>query len=164
MNRDSKCAAAATIFKKLNPHTGWIKKGSSPYAKPEAIGRDFFLCDQETYASWYLHRLGYCSLISQTWPGYWSLRDRLPTSEPTPSPLSSFPKDIPHPWRSPVLKVLLISFSTKTKMLWKLLVSSSSRFCPTSSKEKKACHAASMAWGTDEVLVLHKGTEVENCH
>ena len=85
------------------------------------------------------------------------------------STLSPSPKDIPYPWSSPVLEVTLSPFVLKQKCWgnYQLAVSPSSLFCSISSKEQKVCHAASIAWGTDEVytflLVLHKWTKVDNC-
>lgn len=167
MNRDSQRAAAATIFKKLNPHTGRIKKGSSPYARPEAIGRDFFsyVTKRPVPAGSFTSWVAVPWFFAQTW----LLQPQGQSDSWTNlSTLSSSPKDTPYPLSSPVLGITLSPFLPKQKCWanYQLAVSPSSRFCPISTKEQKDCHAASIAWGTDEVytvlLVLWQKTEVDN--
>lgn len=163
---DSKCAAAATIFKKLNPHTGWIKKGSSPYAKPEAIGREFFPMGPRDLCQVVASEVGLLFPDFMLWTDYWSLRDRFPTLEPTPSPLSSFPKNryslSMEVWR--YWRYLLPPFLLKQKCYGNYQFPHQVISAPFPQNRRNSVMLPPMAWGTDEVLVLHKGTEDENCH
>jgi len=100
-------AAAVTIFKMLNPHTEWVKKGSSPYARTEAMVLFFF-----SYVTKRPEPAGSftsCILFPDFLPraGCGSFRDSLP-AEPASTPLASSPKDTSYPLSNPGLEITLL--------------------------------------------------------
>lgn len=97
--RDSQRTAAVTIFKRLNPHRGWIKKGSSPYARPEDIGRGFFHRWPRNLCQLVASQAGLLFPYFLPRPGYCSLRNCLP-DEPASAPSATLlSHGAPQCWR-----------------------------------------------------------------
>lgn len=151
MNRDLQGTAAVTIFKKLNPHTGWIKKRLLSSCQTWSYRQRVFSYVTKrpvpvgSFTSW----VAVAWLSAQTW----LLQPEGQSASWTDlSTLSSSPKDTPYVRSSPVPERTLCPLLLKQKCWenYQLAVSPSICFCSVSTKEQKDCHAASTAWGTNK--------------